>query len=65
MLFKQTISTELLGLLNHLMQMPCFKQYNLDGGTSLALQIGHRNSVNMDLFGLSEINQIDFLEIFK
>ena len=39
-----------------------FKDFNLVGGTSLALQIGHRFSVDIDMFGNSEINEIDFIE---
>jgi hypothetical protein len=32
-----------------------FSDYNLVGGTALALQIGHRNSIDIDLFGVCEI----------
>jgi len=44
------------------MDEPLFKNFNLVGGTSLALQIGHRNSIDIDLFGNSEINSDLFIE---
>jgi hypothetical protein len=34
-----------------------FQKFILVGGTSLALQIGHRNSVDINLFGQQEINK--------
>jgi hypothetical protein len=39
-----------------------FSDFNLVGGTALALQIGHRNSIDIDLFGNSEINADLFVE---
>ena len=38
-----------------------FENYFLVGGTALALQIGHRNSIDIDLFGNSEINPNQFI----
>jgi hypothetical protein len=38
------------------MASPVFDGFNLVGGTSLALQIGHRFSVDIDMFGSSEID---------
>lgn len=60
MLYKQAVNPKLLELLDNLMQIDIFKDFNLVGGTSLALQIGHRISVDIDLFGISEINEIEF-----
>ncbi len=51
MLQTQTVSAELLDLLNALMQISELEQLRLVGGTALALQIGHRSSVDIDLFG--------------
>ena len=51
MLQKETVSPELLELLTALMKIKEFKDLRLVGGTALALQIGHRNSVDIDLFG--------------
>ena len=35
-----------------------FGDLRLVGGTALALQIGHRNSVDIDLFGRHELNEL-------
>lgn len=65
MLHTKTVKNELLELLNELMKIPDFKQFNLVGGTSLSLQIGHRNSVDIDLFGNKEIDTDEFLNILN
>lgn len=44
------------------MASPVFEAFNLVGGTSLALQIGHRFSVDIDMFGNDEIDEIEFVE---
>ncbi len=63
MLHYQTIETQTLELLNKLMQIEEFKTLRLVGGTSLALQIGHRQSIDLDLFGKLEIDEIELSEI--
>ncbi|PLK42220.1 nucleotidyl transferase AbiEii/AbiGii toxin family protein [Emticicia sp. TH156] len=50
MLQTQTVYPETLGVLKQLMQDPLLKEFYLVGGTALALQIGHRISVDIDLF---------------
>ncbi|TRX40389.1 nucleotidyl transferase AbiEii/AbiGii toxin family protein [Flavobacterium restrictum] len=62
MLQKQTVVPELMELLNKIMSEKLFSDFNLVGGTSLALQMGHRNSIDIDLFGNSEINSELFIE---
>ena len=62
MLQTQTASPELLELLKKLMDDDFFKKFILVGGTSLALQIGHRNSIDIDLFGEQNIIQEIFLD---
>jgi hypothetical protein len=57
MLQTQTVSSELLELLKKIMQINLFDDFILVGGTALALQIGHRNSIDIDLFGKSLINE--------
>jgi hypothetical protein len=42
-----------------------FSGFNLAGGTALALQIGHRNSVDIDMFGSSEIKPALFYDILS
>ncbi|WP_310992983.1 nucleotidyl transferase AbiEii/AbiGii toxin family protein [Aequorivita marina] len=44
------------------MQPETLKGFNLVGGTALALQIGHRLSVAIDMFGSSEINELEFAQ---
>jgi len=62
MLQTQTVVPELMELLNKIMSEKLFSDFNLVGGTSLALQMGHRNSIDIDLFGNSEINPELFIE---
>jgi len=50
MLHKETISPHTLELLIQLQQKEYLKGFYLVGGTALALQIGHRTSVDIDLF---------------
>jgi len=60
MLQKQAVNPTLFGLLTKLMSHPAFKDFYLVDGTSLALQIGHRISIDIDLFGSSEIDELEF-----
>ena len=61
MLQTQTVVPDLLELLKKMMEENLFSAFNLVGGTSLALQLGHRNSVDIDLFGDAEINVVSFV----
>lgn len=65
MLQRNTVSSELLGVLETLMSIPALKDLRLVGGTSLALQIGHRHSVDIDLFGTHELDGQDFYQAFS
>ena len=62
MLYTQNVDAKLLELLDGLMESNTFKGFNLVGGTALALQIGHRHSVDIDMFGNSEINELEFAQ---
>ena len=62
MLQTQTVVPELMELLKKIMSEKLFSDFNLVGGTSLALQMGHRTSIDIDLFGNSEINFELFIE---
>lgn len=57
MLQTQTVSTELLELLKQIMESEFFSDFILVGGTALALQIGHRNSIDLDFFANKEIDE--------
>ncbi|KMQ64571.1 hypothetical protein ACM46_09950 [Chryseobacterium angstadtii] len=50
MLYKETVSREMWELLQRLMNDEEFKDFSLVGGTALSLRIGHRLSVDIDLF---------------
>jgi len=52
MLHYNTINTKTRALLKAIQRVDLFKNLRLVGGTALALQIGHRLSVDLDLFGL-------------
>ena len=54
MLYENTCSSELLNILRILQKDDMFKDYLLVGGTSLSLQLGHRTSVDIDLFTLNK-----------
>ena len=51
MLHYQTIDAGTLELLRKLQGSSGFENLRLVGGTGLALQYGHRKSVDIDLFG--------------
>jgi predicted nucleotidyltransferase component of viral defense system len=61
MLHYQTIEPDTLGLLKDLMQQPYLNQFVLVGGTALALQIGQRKSVDIDLFTIQDFKTSDLL----
>jgi len=49
-LIKKAVSDDVLALLHKIMLDPAFDDFYLVGGTALALQIGHRISIDIDLF---------------
>lgn len=56
MLHYQTVEPHTLELLKSLMQKPYLQQFVLVGGTALALQIGHRKSVDLDMFTIQDFD---------
>jgi len=50
MFYKETVEPATLGLLKDLMQLPELEQFRLVGGTALSLMLGHRASIDLDLF---------------
>ncbi|MCH8518063.1 MAG: nucleotidyl transferase AbiEii/AbiGii toxin family protein [Cyclobacteriaceae bacterium] len=65
MLYKETVSEELYRLLTNIQQKPFAKDTYLVGGTALALQYGHRISVDLDFFGSIKIESSDLIEQLK
>lgn len=62
MLFTNAIDLGTLVLLKKLQNLSALQSTRLVGGTALALQIGHRKSVDLDLFGSIESDQLDLKE---
>ncbi|MDM1328544.1 nucleotidyl transferase AbiEii/AbiGii toxin family protein [Myroides odoratimimus] len=56
MLHKDTVINELWDLLQKLMQDEKLQDFILVGGTALSLQIGHRISIDIDLFSTKDFD---------
>ncbi|WP_228378406.1 MULTISPECIES: nucleotidyl transferase AbiEii/AbiGii toxin family protein [Chryseobacterium] len=63
MLYYNTVNDGLKNSLQILMKSDVFENFRLVGGTSLSLQLGHRISVDIDLFTDAEYGSIDFGKI--
>lgn len=57
MLYKETVSSDTLELLTKLMHDPLLSDFFLVGGTALSLQIGHRRSIDLDLFTIKDFDE--------
>ena len=65
MLSYRTIEPHTLELLKYLMAEPYLKDCRLVGGTALALQYGHRSSVDLDVFGVVPDNDAALHDIWE
>jgi len=65
MLQKAAIEPGALELLKALQADGMFSGFHLAGGTGLALQLGHRLSVDLDLFSVEEFDQERYLEYLE
>ena len=63
MLHKETVETSTLELLKSLQSEPILAPFNLVGGTSLALRLGHRKSVDLDLFSKEDFDLQEVKEL--
>jgi predicted nucleotidyltransferase component of viral defense system len=63
MLHKKVVEQKTLDLLIKIQSIPEFTKLRLVGGTALALQYGHRRSVDLDFFGNFEFEPISFENI--
>ena len=59
-MFWNTVTPLLKHVLIHMMNSEKFEVFRLVGGTSLSLQIGHRESVDIDLFTDAPYDSVDF-----
>ena len=62
MLHLETVESDTLELLEALMGKTYLSSFYLVGGTSLALQIGHRKSIDLDLFSENDFDADKILE---
>lgn len=65
MLQYRAVYPETLGLLKRLMKVPELQDFFLVGGTALALHLGHRISVDIDLFTLNEFDSAKIYDKLK
>lgn len=57
MLHSKTVEPITFSVLKELMQIPELKNFNLVGGTALALKYGHRISIDIDMFSTEKIEK--------
>ena len=65
MLQLQTVAPDTLELLKTIASKPEMKGFRLVGGTALALQYGHRQSVDLDFFGSPTVSQEDTIDVLS
>ena len=65
MLHLSTVESTTLELLKKLQQLPVLCNTRLVGGTALALQLGHRKSVDLDFFGQINVDSQDLKEALR
>ena len=65
MLSYQTVNPDTLELLKTLMSQPEMQGMRLVGGTSLALQYGHRQSIDLDFFGKLQVSQDEIINMIS
>ncbi len=63
-LHYETVTPLLRKILNDIMANPIFAPFYLVGGTSLSFRLGHRISVDLDLFSNAPYGSLDF-SVFK
>jgi hypothetical protein len=63
MLHLETVFPATWELLKNLMALEELSEFNLAGGTSLSLQIGHRFSVDLDFFGTRPFDAQEILDL--
>ena len=65
MLSIQTVQPDTLELLKAISAQPEVKELRLVGGTALALQYGHRQSVDLDFFGKLPENKDELIDVVR
>lgn len=62
MLHTNTVTSKVLELIKQLQESKTLEDFFLVGGTGLALQLGHRTSVDIDLFTRKDFNEEELLQ---
>lgn len=65
MLYKQTTTPFLFDTLQDLMIWDTLKNFRLVGGTNLSLQLGHRQSDDIDLFSDIDFDIVNLARLFR
>ena len=65
MLQDQTVKPECLALLTELMHLKELNHFRLAGGTALSLRLGHRMSIDLDLFTNQPFEVEEFISFLK
>jgi hypothetical protein len=65
MFSKEAIGSRTLELLKELQFASVLKDFHLAGGTSLAMKIGHRLSIDLDLFTQNDFHSKLLLEYLE
>jgi hypothetical protein len=65
MLHLETVDAGTLGLLKWLQGHPVFAETRLVGGTALALQLGHRKSIDLDVFGHLSVGALELEQTLR
>ena len=65
MLHKETVSDTLFKTAQQLATIPELKLFRMVGGTAIALQLGHRKSIDIDLFSNDAVNKSLIANIIK
>jgi hypothetical protein len=65
MLQTRTVEPRTLELLKNLVSKPYLESFFLVGGTALALQLGHRISIDLDLFTITDFDHDDLLAALR
>lgn len=65
MLYKEAIEPSTLELLIELQKADILSNFYLAGGTSLAMQMGHRKSIDLDLFTQNDFDVNGILEFLE
>jgi predicted nucleotidyltransferase component of viral defense system len=65
MLYGKTVAPETFRLLETISSIADLSEFSLKGGTALALQMGHRISVDLDFFGNKEFSPDEIVDLLQ